>query len=378
MEYHVLFMTFLGNRLPPLNGNDEMSADGLKIADFVNADILDSVPGLARSFADGRPFRHVVIDDFLVPDFCRAICEQFPDFQEAHAINENEQVGGKATRETVRSLGNAYRTMDDLVRNADFLAMVEKITGIGGLQYDPFYFGGGTHENRDGQDLDPHIDFNYHPVTSQHRRLNLIIYLNEGWQDAWGGSIQLHRDPYLEPAEDEIVTVTPILNRCVIFETTESSWHGFERVNLPADQKGRSRKSFAVYYYTETRPQEETGEEHSTIYVERHLPDRFRAGMQLQLEDLDEIKRLLKRRDQHLQRLYRENRELLGTLSASRHPGGRDVTSMVRLEDVPTDLKSAGRMIRELRHLIHELESSTSWRITAPVRAVKRLISGKS
>jgi hypothetical protein len=268
--------------------------------------------------------------------------------------------------------------MDDLVRNADFLALVEKITGISGLQYDPFYFGGGTHENRDGQDLDPHIDFNYHPVTSQHRRLNLIIYLNEGWEDAWGGSLQLHRDPYLEPAADEIATVTPLMNRCVIFETTESSWHGFERINLPAGQKDRSRKSFAVYYYTETRPKAETGEEHSTIYVERHLPDRFAPGMQLEVEDIEEIKRLLKRRDQHLQRLYRENRELLGTLSASRYPGGQDVFSMGRLEDVPTDLKSAGRIIRGLSHRVHELESSTSWRITAPVRAIKRLISGKS
>jgi hypothetical protein len=355
-----------------------VTAGGLKIPDLVNPDILDSIPVLARSFADGRPFRHVVIDHFLAPQFCRAICEQFPEFREAHAINENEQVGGKATREEVRSLGPAYRDMDDLVRNTDFLALVGKITGIDGLQYDPFYFGGGTHENRHGQDLDPHIDFNYHPVTSQHRRLNLIIYLNEGWQDSWGGSLQLHRDPYLEPAADEIVTVTPLMNRCVIFETSEHSWHGFERIDLPDDQKDRSRKSFAVYYYTDTRPKDETGAEHSTIYVERHLPGRFQPGLQLQPEDVLEIKRLLQRRDQHLQRLYRENRELLGTLSASRYSGGQDGFSMGRLEDVPTDLRTAGRIIRELRHRVRELESSTSWRITAPVRAIKRLISGKS
>jgi len=354
-----------------------VTADGLKITDFVNADVLDSVPGLARSFGDGRPFRHVVIDNFLTPEFCRALCEQFPEFREAHAINENEQVGGKATRETVRLLGTAYQKMDDLVRNGDFLTLVGTITGIDGLQYDPFYFGGGTHENRHGQDLDPHIDFNYHPVTSQHRRLNLIIYLNEGWQDSWGGSLQLHRDPYLEPAADEIATVTPLMNRCVIFETSESSWHGFERIDLPADQQDRSRKSFAVYYYTDTRPEEEIGDEHSTIYVERHLPGRFQPGLQLEPEDVQEIKRLLKRRDQHLQRLYRENKELLGTLGASRHAGGQDGLSG-RLEEVPTDLKSAGRIIRGLRHRIHELETSTSWRITAPVRAIKRLISGKS
>jgi len=355
-----------------------VSADSLNIREFVNTAVLDSATALAGSFGSGRPFRHVVIDDFLTPEFCQAVCGQFPEFHATHAINENQQVGGKATREKVRTLGSAYQDMDDLVRNVEFLALVENITGIDGLQYDPFYFGGGTHENRDGQDLDPHIDFNYHPVTSQHRRLNLIIYLNEGWEDAWGGSLQFHRDPYREPAEDEIVTVAPLMNRCVIFETTESSWHGFERIDLPCGQKDRSRKSFAVYYYTETRPASETGEEHSTVYVERHLPDRFQPGMQLEAEDITEIKRLLKRRDQHLQRLYRCIQELQGTLNVSRHSGGRDAFSLTRLEDVPGDLKSAGRIIRGLRHRVDEMEASTSWRVTAPVRAIKRLISGKS
>ncbi|MCJ7816031.1 MAG: 2OG-Fe(II) oxygenase [Xanthomonadales bacterium] len=355
-----------------------MSADGFRIGDFVNSSVLNSAPELSGSFKGAQPFRHVVMDNFLTRRFCADICEQFPEFRTAHAINENAQVGGKAARDKVRTLGSAYQAMDDLVRNAEFLALVENITGIGRLQYDPFYFGGGTHENRDGQDLDPHIDFNYHPVTSQHRRLNLIIYLNQGWEDAWGGSLQLHRDPYREPAEDEIVTVAPLMNRCVIFETTESSWHGFERIDLPCDKKDRSRKSFAVYYYTETRPAAETGEEHSTVYVERHLPDRFRPGMLLEVEDIAEIKRLLKRRDQHLQRLYRDIQGLQGTLNVSRYPGKRDAFSLTRLEDVPGDLKSAGRIIRGLRHRVDEMEASTSWRVTAPVRAIKRLISGKS
>jgi len=47
------------------------------------------------------------------------------------------------------------------------------------------------------------------------------------------------------------------------------------------------------------------------------------------------------------------------------------------MEDFPTDAKSAGYMIQALRHRVDELETSTSWRITAPVRAFKKLLSGK-
>jgi len=332
-------------------------------ATCVNQQILESAEGYASEFRQARPFRHVVMDNFLDADFCAEVCVQFPGFQKEHAVNENRKIGGKATREQVRSLGPAFEKIDDLAKHPSFLSLIEQITGVSGLNYDPCYYGGGTHENLHGQDLDPHIDFNYHPISSQHRRLNLIIYLNERWKDEWGGSLQLHSDPYQEPGQDEIVTVTPLLNRCVIFETSEQSWHGFERIDLPSENRHLSRKSFALYYYTETRPVEETAGGHSTVYVERHLPARFAAGMTLDESDLREIKRLLARRDQHLKRLYEDIRKLYGKVKIP-----------LRHEDIPDDIRSAAQMIRTLRGRVDELEASTSWRLTAPLRAVMHLL----
>ena len=321
----------------------------------MNGQVLESVGRWTESFRGARPFPHVVIDDFLTRDFCAALCRQFPGFDETAAINENGLVGAKATQEKVTSLGPAYRQMDELLQSPEFLAVVGRITGIDGLRYDPWYFGGGTHENRQGQDLDPHIDFNYHPITRQHRRLNLIIYLNEEWNDAWGGSLQLHRDPYLEPAEDEIVTVTPLLNRCVIFATSEHSWHGFERIDLPPGRSELSRKSFAVYFYTDTRPPEQTAAEHSTVYVERHLPARFASGYTLGETDVRELKRLLARRDQHLQRLYQKLQQ-----------GAGDSRSWF------------GRLETRLARQAHAFETATSIPITPPLRALRRWLRGGS
>jgi len=253
-------------------------------------------------FARREPFRHVVIDDFLDADFAARLLTQFPAFERGNARNEAGGLGGKSTIERVRALGDAYARLDALVRTREFLDFVGRITGIDDLLYDPHYFGGGTHENRDGQDLDPHIDFNRHPFEPWHRRLNLIVYLNHEWQDDWGGSLDLHSDP--RSPDDRVEIVTPLYNRCVIFETTESSWHGFSRIALPDSRKDLSRKSIALYFYTTERPEEELGPTHSTIYVDRPLPSRFAAGHTLSSADVDELHTLLARRDQHLQRTY--------------------------------------------------------------------------
>ena len=270
----------------------------------------------AERFARREPFRHVVIDDFFAPGYAAELLDEFPPFERGNALNENGELGNKSTVERVRGLGPAYASLDDLVQSPAMLDLVGRLTGIPDLLYDPWYFGGGTHENRDGQDLDPHVDFNRHPVENWHRRLNLIVYLNREWDDAWGGSLELHSDPRAK--DDRVTLITPLYNRCVIFETTETSWHGFGRIGRGNGEAPLSRKSIALYFYTRERPAEELADTHSTIYVDRPLPDRFRAGVTLDATDVEELRLLIARRDQHNQRLYREITHLTGELEQSR------------------------------------------------------------
>lgn len=262
------------------------------------------VAELATAFQRREPFRHVVIDDFLDRAAAERLLAEFPDFDTKRALNENGEIGNKAVVEQIRALGPSYAALDDLIQTPAFLKFISQVTGIPDLQYDPHYFGGGTHENREGQDLDAHVDFNRHPVTHAHRRLNLIVYLNHEWQDEWGGSLQLHSDPRAD--DNKTTLVTPLFNRAVIFETTEWSWHGFSRIGLPEARRDISRKSIALYFYTKERPAEELADTHSTIYVDFPLPDRFKAGRNLDEHDVQELRVLLKRRDMHIHRLYRD------------------------------------------------------------------------
>ncbi|MEO7064885.1 MAG: 2OG-Fe(II) oxygenase [Dokdonella sp.] len=272
--------------------------------DFLDSRVIADTRHHAESFARRVPFRHVVIDNFFVPRISAALLADFPPFERGNARNEAGELGGKSTVERIRQLGAPYAALDDLIQSRTFLDLLGGITGIPDLLYDPCYFGGGTHENREGQELDSHVDFNRHPIENWHRRLNLIVYLNPRWDDSWGGSLELHSDP--RSHDDTISLITPLYNRCVIFETTEWSWHGFNRITLPTDRIDLSRRSIALYFYTRERPAEELADTHSTIYVDRPLPERFHPGLVLGDADIEELRTLLRRRDQHNQRLYRD------------------------------------------------------------------------
>ena len=279
--------------------------------DLLHTDLDDSA--LARSFASAKPFRHLVIDDFLAPAFCRELASAFPGFSSGETVNEFGEEAGKAVCRNVRELGESFRHFDELLRSRSFLDRLSRITGVPELLYDPEYVGGGTHENLHGQDLDPHVDFNYHPTTGQHRRLNLILFLNEEWAAAWGGALDFHRDPW-NPEDDQVRSVCPVFNRCVVFETTENSWHGFQRIELPPEKRHLSRRSVAVYFYTNERPVEEAALEHSTVYVPRGLPNHLQAGQTMAKRDLDSLRGLLSRTSKQIRFLYERLQELQGAI----------------------------------------------------------------
>jgi hypothetical protein len=286
------------------------------MADVVHPEVLHRADAYAQAFAQARPFRHVQIEGFFAPEYLERLRAEFPAFDPRYARNEEGTVGNKAVVERIRGIGPAYAQLDSLIQSKPFLDLVSKITGIPDLLYDAWYFGGGTHENRHGQDLDPHVDFNRHPITGWHRRLNLIVYLNPEWEEAWGGCLDLHRDPAAD--DDEVVRIAPLDNRCVIFETNEISWHGFERIDLPESKRELSRRSIALYFYTAERPADELADSHSTIYVERPLPGRFVDGHVLDAEDVQVLRTLLARRDQHIARQYRDIARITTELDAAR------------------------------------------------------------
>ena len=125
---------------------------------------------------------------------------------------------------------------------------LEKITGIRSLIADHDLGSGGVHRSSRGGFLNIHADFTVHPYKKNwHRRVNLLVYLNEKWEDNWGGKLEL----WDKKMNNCVKKISPIFNRCVIFNTDYDSFHGHpEPMTCPDNIY---RKSIALYYYTEAK-----------------------------------------------------------------------------------------------------------------------------
>ena len=209
---------------------------------FFDPDLeLDGIDELAKTYQSNQPFPHVVLDDFLPEAFIRAILEHFPSKEDCTVFRNKLNVEGKRGYRPDNLGDSPCRHYLSLFNSGPFLKLVEKITGVEGLIPDPYFEGGGFHEIDSGGRLDVHTDFNLYDRLKLIRKINLLIYLNEDWDASYGGDLELWR------GSEKYVSIEPLLNRCVIFDTDKESLHGHPKpLTCPPD---RSRRSIAIYYY---------------------------------------------------------------------------------------------------------------------------------
>lgn len=165
-------------------------------------------------------------------------------------------------------MGDTTRLLLYQLNSSVFIEFLENLTGINGIIPDPHLEGGGLHQIQRGGFLKMHVDFNWHSKLRLDRRLNLLIYLNKNWKEEYGGHLELW-DKDMTRCEKKVL---PIFNRCFIFNTSDFSYHGHpEPLTCP---EGETRKSLALYYYSNGRPSEEISNFHSTVFQAR-LGEKF-------------------------------------------------------------------------------------------------------
>lgn len=211
-----------------------------------------------------KPFRYVVFENFFLAEQAELIYQNYPSISNdswdgvTYLDQQNKFWKNKFEKGSLLD-----RVMQEL-NSEIFLHWLQQVTEIEApILGDADLFGGGLHQSINGAFLNVHVDYNIHPKTKQHRRLNVLVYMNKDWKDEYEGHLELW--DLAKGKKERIAKIAPTFNRCVIFETNEVSYHGHPKhLKTPS---GISRKSIATYYYTDTRPEAETSKEHNTLYV---------------------------------------------------------------------------------------------------------------
>ena len=230
---------------------------------FQRSDLFDVADRHRAQFATAQPFPHVVIDDFLPPDVLEPVLAEFPEPRDNEWETFDNAREIKLALADTEKVGPATRHLLAEFNSQVFIDFLERLTDIDGLVPDPHYVGGGLHQIRTGGFLKVHADFNRHERLRLDRRLNGILYLNKDWEEDWGGHLQLWNKDMTQ-CESKVL---PVFNRFLLFATTDDANHGHpDPLRCPAD---RARRSMALYYYTNGRPEHEITANHTTLFKQR-------------------------------------------------------------------------------------------------------------
>ena len=242
-----------------------------KIAHDCAEKLLNTVQN--QSFFE-EPFKHLVVDNFLPAQMALSCSKAFPSTNDPSWEITNDQDIEIKYRTDWKSEFDIPEGLIDVIRvlnSAPILKAMGDRMDILKLIPDPYFTGGGLNISKRGGLLDVHVDGNYHDSTGLNRRTNLLIYLNERWEEDWGGEFGL----YDREGKNCIKKVAPFFNRCVIFDSHDYSFHGLpDPINFPDTV---DRKSIILYYYTQApRPSSliATEEPHSALWVKRNLNDK--------------------------------------------------------------------------------------------------------
>jgi len=243
---------------------------------------------IKAQYQSKKPYRFVMFENFFSPEQAELIYQNYPPVVESKwdgttYINQKNKF-----QKTKFEAGSVMENLFKELNSKKFLNWLQEISDIEDeLLADDELVGGGLHQSITGAFLNVHVDYNLHPTTKFHRRINVLVYMNKEWRDEYEGHVELW--DLSNNHKTLLAKYAPTFNRCVIFETNEISFHGHPKpLKTPANI---NRKSIATYYYTRTRPENEIAPDHNTHYVNLEgLPGqvkKFTSGVKAFLERIN-------------------------------------------------------------------------------------------
>lgn len=205
---------------------------------------------ITEDYRVARPFPSARIDGLLDEELVRRVANRAKHWScgDGNCINYENPLEKKFVCESaVTEIGNPLAELSEYLSSSDWLDFLTEMTGIGQLKPDTEFYGSGLNIVPPGGYLALHRDLEIHPKTGLERRLNLTVFLNEIWNDEWGGHLEFwsERDgaPYRCARR-----IRPKFGRIVLFDP--QGFHGFPD---PISEAAPNRLSLQMFYYAPAR-----------------------------------------------------------------------------------------------------------------------------
>lgn len=213
------------------------------MSNHINFEAIEiKLDSLRREFDSAKPFQHVIIDGFLHEQSLKDVLAAIPEPDPTKKSSDYLFAKNKFENPNFTTRGSVLVELRDELLSKRFAAILSHVYGKE-VFVDPTFLGGGIHQGGEGSFLDMHADFSRHPANRTWlRELNILLYLNDGYDDAWGGHLDL-----VHGETQERSRIAPIANRMVFMLTKGHTLHGYKPIKFP---KERYRTSLAGYAYS--------------------------------------------------------------------------------------------------------------------------------
>ncbi|MDP5339007.1 MAG: 2OG-Fe(II) oxygenase [Nodularia sp. (in: cyanobacteria)] len=180
---------------------------------------------LKKEFAIANRINTCYLDDLLNVDDVLKIYNAFPDKKnllQLKDLREFKYVGIQLDKFNPILEEIIYAFQDDRV-----VQLIAEITGFEQLMPDEYLYAGGFSLMEYGCFLNPHLDNSHDKDINNYRVLNLLYYVTPGWQEDYGGNLELWDQGLKHPCR----TIHSKFNRLVIMVTNKSSLHSVSPIN---------------------------------------------------------------------------------------------------------------------------------------------------
>ena len=199
---------------------------------------LEKLTNIKTAYENGTPVEHVYIHNFFSNEDLKSILEEWPCLDDTRWSSLKRMVdygvGNKLEISKLELMGSRTQEVLQRLISEPFIKPLEYVTGIKNLKSDIELYGGGLVYTPSGGFLKVHADFNYYDKIKMYRRINIIIYLNEDWEESWNGNLEFWSEDM-----QKVKSYPPNLNTAILFHVHDKAFHGYPDTIKCPDTMGR-------------------------------------------------------------------------------------------------------------------------------------------